>query len=177
MARSVAVLSLVMIICISTSRKRRLQPEIVVAEDAGAAADVFFADGEALLERQRALLDELIREHQHRNLDHAGAVERVIGAHAGLFTRGQVLDPQPRAPWKAREVGLQEALKARGLGGQQTSSQHQRYRDTIASCQRMIRCRSAEAGKRRPAHAPSPPALPTSRPAPASPTSRTTCRS
>jgi len=92
---------------------RRLQPRVVIPEDAGPATHVRGGDGDTLIERQRSLFRQLIREDQHGELDDARAVEGFVGANGRLFTRGEMFDPHAGARGNARHLRIQQPLQSR----------------------------------------------------------------
>ena len=61
------------------------------------------------------LVGHLERQHQHRNLDHAGAVEDLAVADAGGLAGREVLDPDAGLAGKLRRRSGQQVVKRRGL--------------------------------------------------------------
>jgi hypothetical protein len=99
--------------------KRRLEARVVVAKDAGAAANVFLPDRDALVEVDRALVRHLEGQDEDGDLDHARAVEDLTIADAGGFIGREVLDPNAGFAWEITCGARQQVVKRRRLLGQQ----------------------------------------------------------
>jgi hypothetical protein len=94
--------------------QRRLQTRVVIAKDPGPAANVTLRHRDPFVERQRSAIRLLIGHHEHRKLDDARAIERLVRLHAGFLSSGEVLDPQASLPREAGDLGIEQPLQTAG---------------------------------------------------------------
>jgi len=66
---------------------------------------------DSLVEFQLALVGELVGQHHDWYLDHAGAVERLVGPDGSLLSVCQVLDVDGRLGGKAGELSFEQPLE------------------------------------------------------------------
>lgn len=112
----------------------RIQPKVVELQHTAAVAEVGTSDGHTFVQIERPGVGELKGTGHDRELDDAGAAERLVAAHRGFLARAEVLDVDPGAGWKGRQVRIDQLGQAGRCLGRQGSTHRENEGRKQQSC-------------------------------------------